>query len=118
MENSDLVFQETVDSQSRTHSRPTKCDRQAIQARPDHSDRIIPPPNGLTFDLLLVASASSGPVCHQAQQQTALICITTARPPGMDSGCTQPALGRSEPLCLPTGSHLWQNGGELQDYPC
>ena len=39
MENLDLVFQETSDSQSPTHPRPAeRGSRQAIQARPDHSE--------------------------------------------------------------------------------
>ena len=37
---------------------------------------------------------------------------------GLGNGCTQPVLGGSGPICLPTGSHLGQSGGALQDYPC
>ena len=37
VENPDLVYQETGNPQSSTHSRPTECDsRQTIQTRPDH----------------------------------------------------------------------------------
>ena len=43
--------------------------------------------------------------------------ITSARPSGMGSGCTQPALGGSGPLCLPIGSHLGQSGGEVAGPP-
>ena len=57
-----------------------------------------------------VASATSGPVCHQVQQQTTTFCITSTRPPGLGSGCTQPLLGGPGPICLPTGSHLGQSG--------
>ena len=43
MENPDLVYQEQV-TQSRTHLRLGECDsRQAIQARKDHSNRMVPP---------------------------------------------------------------------------
>ena len=46
MENPELVYQETGDPQ--IHSQPAKRDsRQAIQARTDHSNRIVPPSRGL-----------------------------------------------------------------------
>ena len=60
--------------------------------------------------MLPVASAPSGLVCHQVQQQTATVCVTGSRPPGMGSGRTQSVLGRSGPICLPTSSHLGQSG--------
>ena len=44
VENLDLVNQETSDPQSPTHSMLFECgSRQAIQTRPDHSDRMVPP---------------------------------------------------------------------------
>ena len=64
-----------------------------------------------------VAPASSGPICHQVQQQTSKVCLTGPRPPGMGSGCTQPNLGRPGPIHLPTGSHLGQSGGEATGPP-
>ena len=64
-----------------------------------------------------VAPASSGPVCHQIQQQTTTVCLTGPRPPGMGSGCTQPILGGPGPIRLPTGSHLGQSGGEAPGLP-
>ena len=64
-----------------------------------------------------VASATSGPVCHQVQQQTTTVCITGIRPPGLGSGCTQPVLGVPGPIRLPTGSHLGQSGGEAPGLP-
>ena len=68
--------------------------------------------------MLPVAPAPSGPVCHQVQQQTATVCVTGSRSPGMASGCTQSILGRSGPICLPISSHLGQSGGKLEGYPC
>ena len=35
----------------------------------------------------------------------------------MGSGCTQPVMGRSGPICLPTSSHLGQSGGEVAGLP-
>ena len=63
--------------------------------------------------MLPVAPATSGPVCHQVQQQTATICVTGPRPPGMGSGCTQPLLGGPGHIRLSTSSHLGQSGGEV-----
>ena len=49
MENLDLVYQEAIDSQSPTHSRPAeRGSRQVIQARPDHPDRVVPPSRGIS----------------------------------------------------------------------
>ena len=49
VENLDLVYPETSDSQSPTHPRPVECgSRQAIPARPDHSDRVVSPSRGLS----------------------------------------------------------------------
>ena len=89
----------------------------AIQTRPNHSNRIVPSPSGLPSHMFSVAPAPSGPVCHQIQQQTATVCVTSSRPRGMGSGCTQPVLGRSGYLCLPTSSHLGQSGGKVAGLP-
>ena len=35
----------------------------------------------------------------------------------MGSGCTQPVMGKSGPICLPTSSHLGQSGGEGAGLP-
>ena len=111
------VFQETGYSQSRTHFKPAECDRQAIQARSDHTNRMASPPRGLPSNMFPVASGPSGPVLHQVQQQTTSICLTSARPPGVGSGCTQPLLGGPGTICLPTSSHIGQSGGEVAGLP-
>ena len=117
VENPVLVHQETGNSRSMSHPRPAERDsRQAIQTWPDHSDRMVPSPRGVPSHMLPVASASSGSLCHQVQQQTTSVCVTGPRPPGMGSGCTRPFLGKSGPICLPTSSHLVVE--KLQDYPC
>ena len=91
--------------------------RQTLQTRPDHSNRMVPSPRGLPNHMLPLAPAPSGPVCHQVQQQTATVCVTSSRPPGMGSGCTQSVLGRSGPICLSTSSHLGQSGGKVAGLP-
>ena len=96
VENPVLVHQETGNSQGTSHPRPAECDsRQAIQTWPDHSNRM----------------------CHQIQQQTPTVCVISPRPPDLGSGCTQPVLGKSGPICFPTSSHLGQIGGEITGLP-
>ena len=49
VENFDLVYQESSDSQSPTYPRPPKCGSgQAIQAGPDHPNGVVSPSRGLS----------------------------------------------------------------------
>ena len=111
VENSDLVYQKRGYPQSLTHPRPTECgSRQAIKARPDHPE-----------SFQSIRSKWHRPqldlVCNEVQQ-VAPVCVTGARPPGLGSGRTPPAMGGSGPLCLPTSSHLGQVVEKLQGHPC
>ena len=118
VENPVLMHQETGNSQGTSHPRPAERDsRQAIQTWPDHPNRVVPSPRSVSSYMLPVVPASSGLVCHQIQKQTPTVCITGFRPPGLGSGCTQPVLGKSGPICLPTSSHLGQSGGEVTGLP-
>ena len=118
MENPDLVYKQAGYSQSPTHSRPAECgSRQAIQARPNHSNRMVSPSRGLPANMQQVAPTSNRPLCNEVQQQTSPVCVTSAGPPGLGSRCTQPAMGGSGPICLPTSSHLGQSGGEVAELP-
>ena len=118
VENTVLVYQAASNTQGTSHPRPAERDsRQAIQAWPDHSNRVVTSSRSVPSCMLKVASATSGRVCHQVQQQTATVCITSTRPPGLGSGCTQPLLGGPRPIRLPTGSHLGQSGGEAPGLP-
>ena len=59
------MYQEPSDSQSPTHSRPAECgSRQAIQTRPDHSNRVVPPSRGFPSHMQQVAPAPNILVCH------------------------------------------------------
>ena len=112
------VHQETGNSQSTSHPRPAERDsRQAIETWPDHPNRVVPSPRGVPSYMLPVAPAPSGLVCHQIQQQTSTVCVTGSRTPGLGSGCSQPILGKSGPVCLSTSSHLGQSGGEITGLP-
>ena len=118
VENPVLVLQTAGNPQGTSHPRPAERDsRQAIQTWPDHSNRMVSLSSSVPSCMLKVAPATSGPVCHQVQQQTATVCVTGSRPPGLGSGCTQPLLGGPGPIRLPTGSHLGQSGGEAPGLP-
>ena len=118
MENPVLVHQEPGNSQGTSHPWPAEHDsRQAIQTWPDHSNRVVPSPRSVSSYMLPVAPAPSGLVCHQIQQQITTVCVTSSRPPGLDNGCTQPVLGKSGSICLPTSSHLGQSDGEVIGLP-
>ena len=118
VENTLLVYQAASNPQGTSYPRPVERDsRQAIQAWPDLSNRVVTSSRSFSSHILPVAPTPSGPVCHQVQQQTTSVCITGTRPPGLGSGCTQPLLGGPGPIRLPTGSHLAQSGGEAPGLP-
>ena len=118
VENSVLVHQETGNPQGTSHPRPAEHDsRQVIQTWPDHSNGMVPSPRSVQSYMLPVAPATSGPVCHQIQQQTTTVCVTGSGPPGMGSGCTQPVMRKSGSICLPNSSHLGPSGGEAAGLP-
>ena len=66
--------------------------------------------------MLLVAVASSGPVCHQVQEQLHLN-LTSSRSTSQGSRCPQSTLGGSGPICLLTSSCLGPSGGEVAGPP-
>ena len=118
VENPVLVQQEAGDPQGTSHPRPAERDsRQAIQTGPDHSNRVVTSSRSVQNYMLPIAPATSGPVCHQIQQQTTTVCVTGSGPPGMGSGCTQPVMGKSGSIRLSTSSHLGQSGGEVAGLP-
>ena len=111
VENLVLVYQTAGNPQGTSHPRPAERDsRQAIQTWPDHSNRVV------TSSRSIPSYMPGGLVYHQIQQQTATVCVTGFRPPGMGSGCTQPLLGGPGPIHLFTSSHKVLE--KLQDYPC
>ena len=119
VENFDLVYQESSDSQSPTYPRPPKCGSgQAIQAGPDHPNGVVSPSRGLSDYMQPVAPAANRLICHEVQQQVvASVCVTITGLPGHSSGCTQSAMGGSGCVCLPTNGHLGQSGGEVARQP-
>ena len=63
-----------------------------------------------------VAPASTRPICHEVQQQVALVCVTVTRSPGYGSECAQFAMVGSGSIHFPTVSHIGQTV-MLQDSP-
>ena len=57
-----------------------------------------------------VAPASTRPICHEVQQQVALVCVTGTGSPGYSSECAQFAMVGSGSMHLPTVSHIGQSG--------
>ena len=79
LENLDLVLQETSDFKGPTHPRPTKSGgRQAIQTRPDHPDRMVPPSRDFSVNMQQVAPTTDRPFCYKVQQQVTSVCVTSA----------------------------------------
>ena len=112
VENPVLVYQTAGNPQGTSHPRPAERDsRQAIQTWPDHSNRVV------TSSRSIPSYMPGGLVYNQIQQQTATVCVTGFRPPGMGSGCTQPLLGGPGPIHLFTSSHLGQSFGEVTGLP-
>ena len=118
LENDDLVYQKSSYSESQAHPRPSKHDtRQTIQTGPNHSNRMVPQLRGFPGNMQPVAQTSSGPVCHLVQQKAPTICLSSPRPPGLGSGCSEHVVGGTGPLCFLTSSHLRQSGGEVTGLP-
>ena len=82
-------------------------------SRLGHSNRVVSPSRGFPNIMQQVAPASNRLFCHKVQQQVTSVCVTGTRSPGNSSGCSQSAMGRSGCVCIPTGSHLGQSGGEV-----
>ena len=119
VENLDLVFQEASDSQRLTHSKLAECySRQAIQARPDHPDRMVSPSGGFPINMQHVAPSSNRSICHEVQQQVTSVCVTSTGSPSLGCGCTQPAWEDLDAYAFPPAAILGKVVEKLQDCPC
>ena len=79
--------------EGRSHSGPAQCDsRQAVQTSAGHSDGMVAAPGGLSSDLPQVAPSQERLVCHQVQQQIALVRVPNPRCECTGSGRSEPAL--------------------------
>ena len=118
MEDLDLVFPATSDPKSPTYPWSFKCDsRQAIPAKSDHPNRMVPPSGHLSGIVQKMAPATDRPICHEVQQQTTSICVSSTRHSGSSSGRTHPTLGGSGCIRFSTDRHIGQSGGEVAGLP-
>ena len=116
--NSDLVLNKSGDPQGQTHSRLAECgSRQAVQAGPDHPNKVVLPSRDLLVDMNQLAPISNRPICNKVQQQVASVCVANSRRPSQASRCTQSTLEGPGSICLPTSSHSGQAGGEAKGQP-
>ena len=63
------------------------------------------------------APTSKRSICHEVQQQVTSVCVTGTGSPGLSSGCTQPVMGGSGCIRLPSNCHIGQGGGEVAGLP-
>ena len=118
MEDLDLVFPATSDPKGPTYPWPFKCDsRQAIPAKSDHPNRMVPPSGHLSGIGQKMAPATDRPICHEVQQQTTSIRVSSTGHSGSSSGRTHPTLGGSGCICFSTDRHIGQSGGEVAGLP-
>ena len=81
----------------------------------EHQDH---PSGVLQGNVQQVAPTSNRPLVMWFNNRLAQFVSPVARPPGLGSRCTQPAMGGSGPICLPISSHLGQVVEKLQNNPC
>ena len=115
LETAFLVQWQADSSKGQAHSGKVECDsRQTIQEQAGNSDRVVPPAESLRPPMCQVAHSSCRPVCHKVQSQTTQVCVSSARSTGMEGRCSQPELGESGCLCIP--SCISSGQGRLQDH--
>ena len=87
--------------------------RQAIQARPDHPNRVVSPSSGFPVDMHQVAPTRD---VFITRFNSKLPHVTSSRLPSLGIRCTQSTLGEPGPIRLPTNSHSGQSG-ETKELP-
>ena len=70
---------------------------------------VVSPSGGLPSNMQRVALALNRLICHEVQQQVALVSVTSTGSPGHSSGCAQSAMVGSGSIHLPTISHIGQS---------
>ena len=112
MENLDLVYQSSSNSQRPTHSRPAeRGSRQTILFRPDHSNRLVPPSRGLQHNMQQVARPQIDLFATRLNNKLPLFV----------SPVPDPLATAVDALSLAwedlDSSHLGQSGGEVTGLP-
>ena len=116
VENTVLVHQAASNPQGTSHPRPAERDRrQAIQAWPDHSNRVVTSSRSVPSCMLRVASATSGPVCHQVLPQ---FVSPVPDPQAWAVDALSLSWEDLDPYAFPPAAILGKVVEKLQDYPC
>ena len=111
METPVLGQSETGCAKGQAHPWSSKCDcRQVVSAGPNHSDRMVPSSGGFRPPGSELAPSPSGHVCNEVQLQTSPICVSSAGPQCVGSGCPNSLLGEPGHVCLSSSVVTGQGG--------
>ena len=91
--------------------------RQAIQARPDNSNRVISPSRGLPGDIEKVAQALDRPFCDKVQQQLAQFVSLVLDPQAWAVHALSLSWEDLDLYAFPPAATLGKVVEKLQDYP-
>ena len=106
-----LVQSETGSPKGQTHPWSSECDcRQIVSSRPSHSDRMVSSPGGLRPPGSDLAPSPGGHICNKVQLQTSPVCVPSARPQCMGSGCPNSLLGKPGHVCFSPSIITGQGG--------
>ena len=119
MENLGLVHQDTSDAQNSTHSRPAECgSRQAIQARPDHSNRVVSPSRSFPGYLQQVAPAQVDLFATRFNNKLPLFVSPVPDPLATAVDALSLPWDDLDPCAFPSAAILGKVVEKLQDTPC
>lgn len=71
-----------------------------FEERADNSYRVDSSYGHSVLDFSFLGSSSHRLVCHQVEQSTSSICISSSGPPSLGSGCHVPIMGRDSSVCF------------------
>ena len=113
------MYQKTSDSQSLTYSRLTECDsRQAIQARPDHSNGMVSPSRGLPVNTQQVVPAPNRPICPRFNNKLPLFVSPVLDPLASAVDALSLPWEDLDANAFPPAAILDRVVKKLQDCPC
>ena len=88
-----------------THSGLSECDsRQSFTQGQGHTDRMVSSSQNFSKDLPNLAQANDRLVCHQNEQQTSSVCVSSPRSKCNGGRCIEHLLGGNGRLCLLSNS--------------
>ena len=104
-----------------THTRKSECSSgQSKPSRSSDSFGVVPSFTGVPSNLSNLDNASGGFVCAGKQCSTPHIHITNSTTNSMESGCSNPQLGRSDSICISSNlsskslpKQSWDRGRDL-----